>query len=62
LVCNEWSEQLQQGNVVRLRVNVELRVLDGLDPTFDPFVFDAGEIDAAHANQQAFRLNTVSTQ
>jgi hypothetical protein len=57
LVCNERSDKFQQGNIVLLRVNIELWVLDGLDPTFDPFIFDASEIDATHANQQAFRLN-----
>lgn len=59
MVCDERSEKLQQGDIVLLRVNIELRVLDGLDPTFDPLIFHASEIDATHANQQAFRLNTV---
>jgi hypothetical protein len=59
LVCNEWSEKFQQGDVILLCVNIELGVLDELDLTFDPFVFHASEIDATHANQQAFRLDTV---
>lgn len=62
LVGGDRSRQFQEGQIILLRLVIELRMLVHLHSALNPFILGAGEIDASHPHQKAIRLDTVTNQ